>query len=1499
MKNTNEMLKKASKAFLEELMTPHSDKLEEDFSKIKDTSNSSLVNTIIKKSIHDIEKAIDMSEGEHGIVLNNLGVLYYKGFGMERNFEKAVECFTNAAALGHKVAVFNLGFCFERGEGVPKDLNKAFECYKKSWDKDFPVVNWNLAFFHELGLGSAKKDSMLVDSYCFAADHANVPRQKNPEIPFTMFWENSNFNASAELSFKGSHSLLDPRYLIHFRNPSQNHFCSKYNNYPKIYKAAFEGDLKIFEECLKQLSAGEIRTMKLETGETPLVMAVLGCSPQIIERLLDLDCDPNLGSYEKTRLGHLGCIHLAMHLGTNNILKLLLRKGANPNPKLDLNVTHTPLDIAIMAGDNSASEFVPTILDAGANIDAVNNDGATSLISAVYSNHQDVVQVLCDRNADVNIKDKEGNTALSIACSNGYTKCAEILLEKENCKFDLFSDKNGDYISPLGMAIENNNDVLVEIILKSKAFLKNPDLTAKYSSNNNSNYSSKEKDALEDFRAMLQNKIANAVPLCHISAISLAVELGRTKLIPILLKSSTQLQNDLNPKFNKNCLRVAIEKGFYEIVKLLIPHFDVNQQDEFGKTYLHYLIEGAPEKGVEIASLLVQHNANPMLKDNHKASPINLYCKIRDKHNPGLAENFLGHNGIYYKIKNVYRDGIAQVLFYFTFCSKIEFGIQNKKFNLHENEKSKIAIALIAASKFLLLRPNLSSKNQLLLAVEGFSFEVISKSLRRNLSKYITITDDVIDRIIHYIIDHNLIAKEPEEITEKEFLTIVWNCSDEKINIEKSLIEKKSQQENTALKNKRNEMDNILYWMPDKLRKYFDEVVKLKVGRQQITNIMKNIKELSESLNAGLEDFATKKLKRAENILFEVTNSSDKLLEQEISFNFVYKKLAPKIKEFIKENNFKQATKLLKPLLNIKNRIEKLGTSFKESFQIFRDIENELQEQVNKEKHIRFIQQQRGERKNTKEQEYIQLCLQKLTEAESKLKELQSACQERINIKAKSGKLKNKEINEKQNENKDQKAEIQKNRKQKETVSKERSQQHKQSLSFVQIQDNKLNNEQELLMLARDKEVKKIIEKQKQEQMQKQKQLEKESQNQGNKQIKLLSFDQQKNYMKPGINIKPEDSEEFKKLHDRLLEDRASGNKIISNSNQKMLTNFMDFIDNESLELDKIEFELGVDRNISKHNFSQNDENERAILNDFDIRNNQSIKLKDFDIEPKLKARDELTKLKELIEVIAFLKFERTPIIFRMERAAILGIIARAMECYKNISMNTIKTHDRKNNVFKILAKIFRDTVFHPNDDKLFKNPTDDAKINAELNRPYIDMACKLLSFLNDPKWKNQTITFDDIMQTFKDDLFVSILSSATSKLTHSKQQAGLKTDLFTKLKRVVNTEKPSASFCRVQILNSWAEITEFEMLKENVPDIMRIAAIGFNIARIGCFAAELIKPANSDAGTKENRMVFNELRRIYKIPLGIFIQQGICFRHVLKKLNFNFKMNNKESLCL
>ena len=73
-------------------------------------------------------------QGNNGMAMNNLGLMYENGVGVDQDYDEAFKLFQEGANQGNPNAMTNLGFCYESGYGVEPDIDKAVEWYKKAAD---------------------------------------------------------------------------------------------------------------------------------------------------------------------------------------------------------------------------------------------------------------------------------------------------------------------------------------------------------------------------------------------------------------------------------------------------------------------------------------------------------------------------------------------------------------------------------------------------------------------------------------------------------------------------------------------------------------------------------------------------------------------------------------------------------------------------------------------------------------------------------------------------------------------------------------------------------------------------------------------------------------------------------------------------------------------------------------------------------------------------------------------------------------------------------------------------------------------------------------------------------------------------------------------------------------------------------------------------------------------------------------------------------------------
>jgi len=117
------------------------------------------------------------------------------------------------------------------------------------------------------------------------------------------------------------------------------------------------------------------------------------------------------------------------------------------------------------AARQGQTEEVQMLLEAGANVDAAGESGATPLYEAVANKHKDLAKILLDAEAKVNAATKSGWTPLHQAVTNKYKDLVQILLDAR-ANVDATTEAGW---TPLHRAAVNEDKDLAKILLDAGA----------------------------------------------------------------------------------------------------------------------------------------------------------------------------------------------------------------------------------------------------------------------------------------------------------------------------------------------------------------------------------------------------------------------------------------------------------------------------------------------------------------------------------------------------------------------------------------------------------------------------------------------------------------------------------------------------------------------------------------------------------------------------------------------------------------------------------------------------------------------------------------------------------------------------------------------------------------------------------------------------------------------------------------------------------------------
>ena len=326
-------------------------------------------------------------------------------------------------------------------------------------------------------------------------------------------------------------------------------------------------------------------------------------------------------------------LDLAAEKGHFEVAKLLIEKGADVDAKD--NYDWTPLHYALR---NGHLEVAKLLIEKGAKYDEKykTKDGFTYLMAFSSCGLIDYCKELISKGADVNAENRYGWTSLHFAGDKGHLEVAKLLIEK-GAKYDeKYQTKDGvtylmafsgcgliDYckeliskgadvnaktnygLTALHLATENGHLEVAKLLIK-----KGMDVNAKtnYCWTATALHRAAFKGSV-DFAKLLINKGAdvNAKTNYGWTALHLATENGHLEVAKLLIEKGAKYDEKYQTKDGVTYLMAFSGCGLIDYCKELISKgADVNAENRYGWTPLHY----AAIKGhLEVAKLLIEKGA--------------------------------------------------------------------------------------------------------------------------------------------------------------------------------------------------------------------------------------------------------------------------------------------------------------------------------------------------------------------------------------------------------------------------------------------------------------------------------------------------------------------------------------------------------------------------------------------------------------------------------------------------------------------------------------------------------------------------------------------------------------------------------------------------------------------------------------------------------------------------------------------------------------------------
>ncbi|QBB84304.1 hypothetical protein DEJ70_06355 [Wolbachia pipientis wAlbB] len=176
-------------------------------------------------------------------------------------------------------------------------------------------------------------------------------------------------------------------------------------------------------------------------------------------------------------------------------------------------------------------------------------DGWSPLHMAAGNGHYNVVKLILDNEADIDVAMTNGRSPLHMAAQNGHYNVVKLLLEHGAIVGN--DDKKG--CTPLHLAAESDHIDVVKLLLEHEADV-------------------------------------NVATIEGYSPLHIAAQNGHYNVVKLLLDNKA----DVNVAIIDGCspLHLAAEHGHYSVVKLLLNHgADVNAKDKAGSTSLLFALK--------------------------------------------------------------------------------------------------------------------------------------------------------------------------------------------------------------------------------------------------------------------------------------------------------------------------------------------------------------------------------------------------------------------------------------------------------------------------------------------------------------------------------------------------------------------------------------------------------------------------------------------------------------------------------------------------------------------------------------------------------------------------------------------------------------------------------------------------------------------------------------------------------------------------------------------
>ncbi len=339
----------------------------------------------------------------------------------------------------------------------------------------------------------------------------------------------------------------------------------------ELHRAIWKGDLAAVRRLVgKYESLLEVKS----GGKTWLHTAAEAGQAEVAEFFMESGISADVVDDKKRTPLH--------YAADGDIVRLLAGRGADVSAKDDSG--YTPLHFA------SRIEVIKALVASGADLDIADREGCTALHGIVRVNNLQVCKELCRQGADVNTKNKYGNTPLDTARKLQHKEIAALLQS--------YDARAGSICRSLVYAIEDGDVKKIKRLLEQGA-----DVNMKDRDGVSLLHHAVRAERLEIMKLLIDK--GASVDARDANGRTILRYASDPKIVPFLIEAGCKVNAADN--YGETALLAAVVANREELVKLLIAKgADVDAADNLGDTPLH----AAAEYGsYETAGLLVAANA--------------------------------------------------------------------------------------------------------------------------------------------------------------------------------------------------------------------------------------------------------------------------------------------------------------------------------------------------------------------------------------------------------------------------------------------------------------------------------------------------------------------------------------------------------------------------------------------------------------------------------------------------------------------------------------------------------------------------------------------------------------------------------------------------------------------------------------------------------------------------------------------------------------------------